>query len=365
MYKFAVHLLVIGVCAPVLMSARLGIAGEERRDRVALASRVDASAKAPQLSLWDSNAHLSVTHSRNIYWINNQEIIFVKKLAAAPSQGKPHNYHLSVWNIQSNTVRAVLDLGDGDAYICFSDGHLAVSFRSQDLGPQLYVGTTKSLTKIAPDTKISPESCLLSHDLPTLPSWVQTRSYRRLERVEWGFVDFGDRQKITDNSTITFYRNGAKFEDGVELPLRRRETKPFFRYFPFADAHFVESTYWQLPRPRGVPYRVYWLYRDGRIDEIAEVPFGPWRYDGSTWTEPTKRGVLLVSHNFNVRDGRDLQHAGLYLVSGRTIRQLLSAWIHMTAVSPNGCHVALDYANHVTRTDNRLMAFDLCSLEER
>lgn len=357
----AERLLVIALCTLVVLHCEPSIAGDVALDRTALALRVDASSSTLNPTLWRSGAGVLVPGDRDLYWTSNDEVIFVRVEAGAADA--PHRtYSISVWNVRTNEIRTVLDLGRAAGSICFSAGHLLVGSYSKEEGRRSYFGSTRSLSPLPAGTKIDVASCRPRGQVPALPEWTKGRVIHRLERAEWGFLDFGDQQQILDNSPIKFYRVGAKPEEGIALPLRRRETGHLFRYFEFADAHYVESTYWQMPRPKGVPYPVYWIHRDGQVETIAEIPFGPWRYAGS-WTEPTRKGVVLASTNFNTRNERDVSHAGLYLVAGEKVTKLLSTWVNMTAVSPNGCRIAFDHAEQTTRRGNRLVAFDICGVE--
>jgi hypothetical protein len=106
------------------------------------------------------------------------------------------------------------------------------------------------------------------------------------------------------------------------------------------------------------------MYRDGRVEKIADIPWGPWRSSAGFRPFPTRAGIVMASSNFNVRDNTDLAHAGLYLLTSEgRLEKVLSAWVDGldVSVSPDGCMIAFTYARVVTRKNNVLQAMNLCA----
>jgi hypothetical protein len=352
----------LAVAATLPLWAQAGGVPAQRSRVVAQASEAKL---AQRFRVWDSRAMITVRHSgKGMSWINDDEIMFVGiRIVSDPTvahTGERVEYKLDIWNIRNGAIRTLREFGRQSIRPCFSDGHVLVWTRTKDGTHQSYYGDTNSISLAAPGKQFDGLFCRPVEQVPTLPVWTQGREIRWLERIDGGFLDFGEQRGAMENTAVRFYRHGASQHEGIQLPVGRREIATAIPYFAFKDAYFVASTYWQHPRPQGVPYPVYWLYADGRLERIVEIPWGPWRSRASSWTIPTNVGVLMVSHNFNVRNSRDLADAGLYLISGTSATRVLKAWIESVAVSPNGCKLAFDFADHVTQKVNTLRAIDLC-----
>lgn len=318
-----------------------------------------------KLTVFDSRSLVVANEfARKLYWINDEEVLFLGyEVAPGASPGNDReliDYRVSIWNVRTNTIRVLQDFGRDYPSTCFSDGHVLLRARTKDGVLRTYYGDTGAVELAAPDQKFHDLFCRPLDKVHPLPTWTQGRDIRWLQRIDAGFVDFGEISKSMKNAPLRLYKHGAKEEDGILLPLGSREVWKSFPYFAFKGAFFVESTYRLLPRPKGVPYPLYWLYQDGRLEQIVDLPWGPWRDNASSWPVPTKAGVAVVSLNANVRNARDLAHAGLYLVAHERVTKLLTTWIQATALSPNGCLLAFDSADHITEKVNVLKAIDLC-----
>lgn len=321
-----------------------------------------------KLTVFDSRSLVAANNfARKLYWISNEEVLFLGyEVVPGASQGSDRelvDYRVSIWNVRTNAIRILQDFGRDYPSTCFSDGHVLLRARTEDGVLRTYYGDTSAVELAAPDREFHDVFCRPLEKVHRLPKWTQGRDIRWLKRIDAGFVDFGEINKSMQNTPIRLYRHGASEKDGIVLPLGSREVWKTFPYFAFKGAFFVESTYRLLPRPKGVPYPLYWLYQDGRLEQIVDLPWGPWRNNASSWPVPTNAGVAVVSLNANVRNARDLAHAGLYLVAHGRVTKLLTTWIQATAVSPNGCLLAFDSAHRMTEKENVLKAIDLCNLE--
>jgi hypothetical protein len=311
-----------------------------------------------------TRAHTFGATDPQFYWINNDELLFLAiHQSPDPSATKKEklNYVVSRWHIQRGTVLQVRNFGESRPSICYYAGQVIYQFRRPDDSIEAYQGKLGDAER-AVDPNRYARFCQRLEDVPKLPAWTAGREIRWLQRIDAGFIDFGDEKKWQENTRVRFYRHGAQPETGVELPFGRRDIAPRFPYYEFRDAFFVESHYWVHPRPKEIPYPVFWLHRDGRIERIADIPWGPWRSAASFFPFPTRVGLVMASSNFNVRNSNDLAHAGIYLLSDGRVNKLLTAWIEGlgVAVSPNGCKIGFTYAPIVTRKNNILQAIDLC-----
>jgi hypothetical protein len=323
-----------------------------------------------KLTVFDSRSLVAANDfARKLYWISDVEVLFLGyEVAPGASPGNDReliDYRVSIWNVRTNTIRILQDFGSDYPSTCFSDGHVLLRARSTDGVLRTYYGDTSAVKLAAPDQEFHDLFCRPLDKVHPLPTWTQGRDIRWLQKIDAGFVDFGEISKSMKNAPLRLYKHGAREKDGILLPLGSREVWKSFPYFAFKGAFFVESTYRRLPRPKGVPYPLYWLYQDGRLEQILDLPWGPWRSNASSWPMPTKAGIMIASHNANVRNAKDLAHAGLYLVGDGKVTRLLTAWIQATAVSPNGCRVAFDFANEMTEMRNTLKAIDVCAERAR
>ena len=323
-----------------------------------------ASEVRSEFAIVDSKAWVEADNlGKRIFWVSDEEVLFVGYgtlgRATEGHAAEIGDYQMSIWNVRSNAVRVLHEFAEGGPYPCFSEGHLLVRVRAQGQ-LQSYYGDKDSIRKMATNREFHEMFCRPVQDVPVLPRWTRERDVVWLQKVDAGFVDFGERAKGTEHGPVRFHRHGSSEREGILLPVGRRDIRRSFPYYAFKDAFFVESTYLHLPRPEGVPYPVYWLYRDGRLEKILDLPWGPWRSRGSSWPVPTKRGIVIISHNANPRNAADLRYAGLYLVTSGSVKKILTGWIQATAVSPNGCWLAFDVADRISRRANVLKAVDLC-----
>lgn len=307
-----------------------------------------------------SRAHTFGAGDPQFFWINNDELLFlaIQVSPDASAQNKERiNYTVNRWDTRSGTISKGRDFGENSPRLCFYDGQVLYQFRRKDDSPEAYHGKLGGPER-AVDARDYSRFCRRVEESPKLPKWTGGREIRWLERINDGFVDFGDSQKWQENTRVRLYRHGAKQEEGIDLPFGRRDIAPRFPYYQFKDAFFVESHYWVHPRPKEIPYPVFWLHRDGRIEKIADVPWGPWRSRASFFVFPVRPGLVLYSHN--ARNEFDIAYAGLYLFNAGKVERIVAGWVVGTAVSPDGCKLAFTYAPTITRKDNVLQAMNLC-----
>jgi hypothetical protein len=313
-----------------------------------------------------TRAHTFGATDPQFFWIDNNEVLFLA-VEAFTDGGAPNNervkYTVARWDIRSGAISKVRDFGEDRPRICYYEGQVLYQFRRRDDSLVAYHGNLGEPERAVDPREYGQLFCRALVDVPDVPNWMKGREFRHLERIGDGFVDFGEQKTAMQNTPVRLYRFDERQEEGIELPFGRRDIGRRFPYYAFRGAYFVESHYYVHPRPQSVPYPVFWLHRDGRIEKILDIPWGPWRSSASFFPFPTRIGVVMASSNFNVRNSNDLAHAGLYLSTreGR-VEKLLKAWIEGLGVrvSPDGCKIAFTYAPVVTRKNNLLQAMDLC-----
>jgi hypothetical protein len=297
-----------------------------------------------------------------LFWINNEEVLFlaVRVLADASTPGKEElNYTVSRWNTRSGEILKVRDLGEDPPRICYYDGQVLYQVRRRDGSFVAYHGKLGEPERAVDSRQYGRNLCRPLDEIPKTPDWMKDREARRLGRINDGFIDFGERQKWLENTPVRLYRYGESREEGKPLPFGRREISWRFPYYEFKNAYFVESDYWVHPRPKEIPYPVFWLYLDGRVERIADIPWGPWRSNASFFVFPVRPGIVMYSHN--ARNEVDIAHAGLYLLRGGTVERVVKGWVGGAVVAPDGCKLTFTYAPNMTSQSSVLKAMNLCA----
>jgi hypothetical protein len=362
----SVRLIAVAFLAAVsLLSVNLAIAETSIWGSLKSLFGTRSDATRSKYQIYDSRT-VAYTHGSNysqFHWIDNDEIVFVA-MHIVPDTSHPNkeqvSYAIKRWNIQTGIVRLVRDFGRDRPRLCLSQGHVLISTRRQDDTFEVYHGLLGSEKADNPSRGYSYVFCRPVDQVPSLPAWTHEREIRWLERLGDGFVDFGDRRKVFEQTQLRLFRHGAKEHEGIGLPLYRRTVKPRFPHYAFQNAFFVESDWHVQPRPKDIPQPVYWLYADGRVEKIADVPWGPWR-TASLAIAPTKVGLVMASSNF--QSTTDLGNAGLYLLKDGKVERILNGWIEglALAVSPDGCKAAFAFAPVVSMKQAILRVIDLCS----
>lgn len=363
--KLTLKRAVLGLLAVAATLPLWAVAEGNPAQRSRVVAQVSDVKLTPKLRIWDSKALVSVRHSgKGVSWINDDEIMFVGiRIIPDPSvahTGEGVEYKLSIWNIRNGAVRILRDFGRRSIRPCFSDGHVLVWTRTKDGVHQSYYGDTNSIALAEAGKQFHGIFCRPVDQVPKLPAWTEGHEIRWLEKIDGGFLDFGDKGKILENTPIRFYRHGAKKDDEIVLSIGRRDVKTTFPYHAYVNAYAVETTHSVQPLAQGVPYILYWLRPNGQIERNGEIPYGEWRRGGSTWSIPTRAGILSISTNANVRNARDLAHAGLYLTNDRGFGKILTSFTTAAAVSPSGCRVAFNASDTIGEKQSVLKAIDLC-----
>lgn len=279
-----------------------------------------------------------------VYWISAEEVLFLGPTGEFATSGKRVN-RVSTWNIRTKEVKR-FETGDGG--LCYDDGRIA--YWERDFSPSrewMNIGRFgEELKRIQRTSRFDPMTCLPYDELPSLPEWTKERWIMRL-RPEHGFVDLGPHSEMK-NTPIRLFRPGS--ETSVELPIGRREfVQARVRYFPFRGAYFFESEYFVSnprhpdggsnlwPWPQGLARPAWWLYPDGRVEEIT-IPYAIWMRREII---PTKPGLLARDSTFFTITGKK-PFDGIYLIDGkgggsRLIRGVFEA----NAVSADGCRFAI------------------------
>ena len=317
-----------------------------------------------------------VAQFTKLYWLDNVRLLFQgpdgQTIEGVGGYRKPVN-RLFVWNTENGQITQGARIGGG---LCYSNGFVRY-WRSEISGRKSLTksewfagpfGHEKPISRDAtnPDN-FNWETCKPYSELPPRPEWTQGLAVRWLGAGN-GLLILGpaDSQKALRNWPIKYCPHGIE-STCVETPLRRRESKGF-NWVPFKKAYFVSGVYFEvvpkhphggynrLPWPTGLPMPVWWLYPDGRTEQIT-LPPGPWL---QTFVYPSRVGMLTIGQ------GPTRWEHSLYLIRGNRGKALLHGQFHTAAVSPNGCKIAVDHDSAPLKTNahnNRhvtLKVIELC-----
>jgi hypothetical protein len=280
---------------------------------------------------------------------------------------------LYVWNTGTGDLKALGQIGGG---LCYRDGFIRYwRWRSQDgklqresewlagdFGSEVIVES-----KVTDPKNLNWDTCKPYSELPPRPEWTKGLAVRWL-RPEHGLLVLGSAatSEFMKNTPISYCPAGEK-ERCVDTPLKRRESRGF-EWVPFKGAYFVIGDYFRVnprqpsggfnlsPWPQGLPMPVWWLYPDGRVEEIKLSP-GPWLRN---FVFPATVGHLTIG------EGPTRWEHSLYLVRGERGEPIIHGLFHSQAVSPDGCRIAINHDPRPLETNARnyrhvtLKVIELC-----
>ena len=344
-------------------SARIGANTSSPPPNQFRVSAAQAVTRSDNYPIIDSGIHVEAigTPDQQAFWVTNDSVLFlgVEYSKTITSTGlKKVPYSLVVWNFKTREIKTIRTFEKYRPVLCFDEGVVLYYSKKDDGTFEAYQGRLGSEHRIDLSNKFNYRFCRPLAEAPGAPAWTKDHEIRWLEKLGAGFLDFGPTVSSFNNTPIRLYRPGEKQSEGLELPFGRRDVERRFPYFPFANAFFVESTVSIYPHPKDVPYPVYWLYENGRIEKIADIPWGPWRSSGGFFMTPVRPGLLMVSHN--ARSQHQIHHAGIYLLANGHVQKLIAGWVLSIKASPDGCNVAFSYSSQMSRKNNSLRVLRLC-----
>jgi hypothetical protein len=293
-----------------------------------------------------------------IYWLSNDEVLFGGPTAETKRRpdgvDEPIN-RVSVWNVRTNEIKRYGELAGS---LCYYEGY--VVFWERDVPTnRLWInygklGETVRLERGPGQGEFDPVTCRPIKELPPRPEWTAGLAVRWL-RPEHGLLVLGSAEtsEFMKNSPISYCPEGEKARC-VETPLRRRESRGF-EWVPFKRAYFVIGDYFRVnprqpsggfnlsPWPSGLPMPVWWLYPDGRVEEIKLSP-GPWLRN---FVFPAKVGHLTIG------EGPTRWEHSLYLLRSERGEAIIHGLFHAQAVSPDGCKLAVNHDPKPLETNAR------------
>lgn len=285
---------------------------------------------------------IEIESGTRVFWVSPDELLFAAPTDDYVMQGtfRKRVSRVTTWNAGTKEVKRA---GRVDGGLCYDRGNI-IYWETDNVARRQWISSGRlggTVTRKERALRYDEMTCLPFDALPQPPARAVEHEFVRL-RPEHGFIDMGPHKGWPQNTQIHLYRPGSTV--GIELPFSRRELKRgTIKYFPFKGAYFVESSYFDRvlgyetsPWPSGMPRPVWWLYPDGKVEEII-IPYAKWM---SSRIVPTRAGLLAVDNTFFTITGEQ-PFDGVYLMSGKDNRRLLRGVFESSDVSENGCRFAV------------------------
>ena len=317
--------------------------------------------------------------SQTYFWIDNEKIIFTgltgeyDDLSLKGGAGKSMHTAVYVWSVPDNKVTQVTKSG---AVHCASNGY--VRYVTTDTNGSLvwYKGLLGEERPFAVKKEgrkdieyLEPNLTTNSFSLFDCRDRVQDMSKRDEKIIQLqpshGYLDGGSRlgKEAQNSRRYQYFPIGS--EKGIEMPFKTRESGGGIRYYPFKGAYFIGSSFFDeksgqgiWPWPSNLSRPLWWLYPDGRVEEIRLRPGLP----VDTYILPSKPGILIVSHRFEVKNGPS--EDGAYLVRDGEVQKLIAGSIAARGgdISPDGCNFAIvhSYFWDYDKRINTIKVINLC-----
>jgi len=313
----------------------------------------------------------NVIANQTIQWLDNDRVLFVGVLPAAPSvragaaAAEPIR-GLFLWEL-SKPGPARLLLRDGDS-ICVHGGDIHTTVAMAQ-------GRIRRLVLRQPQFK--PEAAAPRPDLDsfrhfdpsrcntrTTPEPLRDRYWHWLPEAD-GYLDYG-RQQIQPqlNQPVYFWDAALRRQRDtgirLDLPLYHRVERSAFDnsylIYPVYPNLSVEKYWTKLGKLR------IWRLNSSLSGTATDIPMGPWHHRDMVIL-PSKRGLVVTSNDFAAN--RLPRRAGAYLVSpGGAFQQLERGLVQEAVISSNGCRLAYSYqfrlGAEITADSNPLVVVDLC-----
>jgi hypothetical protein len=288
-----------------------------------------------------------------IYWLDNDHVIFSgtrpQDIETTADGRRTWNYALYIWDLGTNSVVKYADASP--RLFCYSDGYIRY-LRPQG-GESAVVAGPLGRESVSSSNK---ESAVIRKGQSSSGAWgwntelscgqYQPQPPYPLIGVKvalkkgHGFLFLGSRQTPgSAKATLQYFQDQSA--KAIDLPLQRWQINAAeIRPVDFRGAYLLlgDQIYNRSDRcvPEGFGRRVYRMSLNGIVEPIQLPPRRELRCHVE-W-----RGVNEVRSGLtvHVNTGR-LASSYLYLVRGEQVTTILKGRISSSAVSPNGCKLAV------------------------
>ncbi len=139
-------------------------------------------------------------------------------------------------------------------------------------------------------------------------------------------------------------------------------------YYPHRNAYVLRTQHYQSPLPEGVRTTLWWIYPDGRVEEIVSYTRDKsWPLANANSFIPARSGVYFIGADTTLTS-----YVGLYglfrYYDDNKRRRVVAGRIGPWALSPDGCKLAFGNDDR-RRVDGarqyKLQVVDLCKGDRR
>jgi len=299
-----------------------------------------------------------------VKWIDNNRILFVGG-PDEPGRKHPQLRNASVWEIGKGVTvlsKAVQHVG-----ICTHDGFLAYTLTYDKTKTERFEGKFGQERIFTPPTEKNASRRWMDcrfHASSISNEKLEGPRQHKLTFLLYshGYLDYGprniDRPLGKKGDPILYYRTGQK--EPVSLPITNEGIR-HADYYPFKDAYFIH--------PFASNYSTWWLYPDGRMEEIKYPTLPKLLVQGTFF--PIRKGFFIYYYDGRPPSFKVPGNTGGYLVAedGKSSK-VISGYLNGISVSPDGCKVAFTHYPYLdaTRIDDpgrvTLKAINLCAEEK-
>jgi len=315
---------------------------------------------------------------RSVFWVDNDTLVFHGAPILQDGTVKRGEWLLE-YKVSTGKVREQGRIGS----LCFDNGYIRYwrpTPETADLPltqqkPEVFYGPYGKETQMPPPLvkKTNAPSartwdCKYEDELPSLPAWTKGKVVKRL-RPEHGFVEAAPISWMDVRLAKLYPSSGGQ----ADIPLRALDLPISLttEYYPFKNAYLFTSSYHRTPLPSGVPQNLWWLYPDGRLEEIATIIRDEKNWpltNVDVWNFVISRQGIYFSGaepNITPRIGK----SGLYrLKPGGQPEKIVDGRIGSKAVSPDGCKIAFGNDDRWLVEGNKqlkLQIIDVCKGETK
>ncbi|MBV6408743.1 MAG: hypothetical protein EFKGCFLK_02344 [Rhodocyclaceae bacterium] len=198
-------------------------------------------------------------------------------------------------------------------------------------------------------------------------------------KPEHGWVEFakrsGDPPHVLRQYPAAIIPPAGQAESGIALPEFFRENlKRVSRYdstllyYPHRNAYVLRTQHYQSPLPEGVRTTLWWIYPDGRVEEIVSYTRDKsWPLANANSFIPARSGVYFIGADTTLTS-----YVGLYglfrYYDDNKRRRVVAGRIGPWALSPDGCKLAFGNDDRWLVDGPRqykLQVIDLCKGEKK
>lgn len=339
----------------------------------------ESNSAASPYPVYDSGMWAEPTAYADIYWIDNNRVIFRSARGKDKRPLAGESFDLTVWEIGKGTTMYANDVvpvqGPLGRFCYNSEGTIFYPLKQRDAqGNELYkygeLGRERLFARSSDAKTVFDKMNCRVLDVDTM---MKERKGRALDLLltRHGYLELGPNGiGSSENIPVTLHRADGSI---IQLPVRRQELGLAYRYHPFKDAYFFQGSL-EPGRPSdiaklwppGTRQIFYWLHPDGRIEPVVLPPADAWPDQEHPGRVTPLHDGFFFRHG-HLKRGKERDTGGGYLMrNGKAIR-VVTGHLQSVTVSPDGCKVAFvhyPYADATLVADPapiRLKAVDLCT----